>query len=294
MARSRNIKPGFFSSEELGLCDHGARLLFAALWTLADREGRIEDRPMRIRAYAFPYDAVTTDDVGRWLDQLESHGLIARYENGARVICVEKFKKHQNPHMKELPSILPDKPSAGLVLEPDNLDTTSRKVPDLNRTFPHSSCEETGLNPESLILNPESLIPAPSARATLPAKPKQPERDVPDLSDAFTELWNLYPKKGRTREVACRHFFVEILGHLSGDALTRTIRAIQAPIEPGGVWAESDKWAKGYVQNLETYLAQKQWREEPESPGEAKQPGMTEREARIKRQEEIDASWEVT
>jgi len=123
------------------------------------------------------------------------------------------------------------------------------------------------------------------------ATPTQPERNGPDLSDAFDELWNLYPKKGRTREVACRHFFVEILGHLEGDMLTRTIRAIRAPIEPGGVWAESAKWQKGYIQNLETYLAQRQWREEPESASEAVQPGMSDREAAIKRQEEIEDGW---
>ena len=44
MARARNIKPGFFKNEDLAECSPWARLCFAGLWTLADREGRLEDR----------------------------------------------------------------------------------------------------------------------------------------------------------------------------------------------------------------------------------------------------------
>ena len=55
MARAKNIKPGFFTNEQLAECSFAARLLFVGLWTLADREGRLEDRPRRIRAQVFPY-----------------------------------------------------------------------------------------------------------------------------------------------------------------------------------------------------------------------------------------------
>ena len=37
MARARNIKPGFFTNDVLADCDPLARLLFAGLWTVADR-----------------------------------------------------------------------------------------------------------------------------------------------------------------------------------------------------------------------------------------------------------------
>jgi len=33
-----------------------ARLLYPGLWMLADREGRLEDRPLRIKAEILPYD----------------------------------------------------------------------------------------------------------------------------------------------------------------------------------------------------------------------------------------------
>ena len=45
MARARNIKPGFFRNADLVEMPIEARLLFIGLWTLADRSGRLEDRP---------------------------------------------------------------------------------------------------------------------------------------------------------------------------------------------------------------------------------------------------------
>ena len=43
-------------NEELADLDPIARLLFIYLWMLADREGRLEDRPKRIAGRALPYD----------------------------------------------------------------------------------------------------------------------------------------------------------------------------------------------------------------------------------------------
>ena len=42
-------------------CSMSARLLFVGLWTIADRNGRLEDRPKRIRAELFPYDEIDAD-----------------------------------------------------------------------------------------------------------------------------------------------------------------------------------------------------------------------------------------
>lgn len=88
MARARNIKPGFFANEKLAECDPLARLLFAGLWCLADREGRLEDRPKRIRAEVLPYDIC---DAEALLEQLKEHGFILRYEScGSRYIQVNR------------------------------------------------------------------------------------------------------------------------------------------------------------------------------------------------------------
>ena len=73
MARSRNIKPGFFLNDELAECDPLARLLFAGLWCIADREGRLEDRPKRIKAEVLPYDDCDVDEL---LNQLAERSLL--------------------------------------------------------------------------------------------------------------------------------------------------------------------------------------------------------------------------
>lgn len=80
MARARNIKPGFFDNEILGELPALTRLLFIGLWCLADREGRLQDRPKRIKKELLGYDDVTADDVDAMLQQLHDNEFIQRYE----------------------------------------------------------------------------------------------------------------------------------------------------------------------------------------------------------------------
>jgi hypothetical protein len=112
VARARNIKPGFFKNETLAECPPLVRLLFAGLWCLADRAGRLEDRPKRIRAEILPYDDGNVDDM---LNELQRAGFILRYQVGEqRFIQVLNFAKHQNPHCREPESTVPapDEPGA--------------------------------------------------------------------------------------------------------------------------------------------------------------------------------------
>lgn len=105
MARSRNIKPNFFLNEDLASCSPLARLLFAGLWCVADREGRLEDRPKRLKAGLLPYDECDADAL---LSELAARGFIKRYQvEERRYIAVPAFTRHQNPHSKEAASIIP-------------------------------------------------------------------------------------------------------------------------------------------------------------------------------------------
>ncbi len=104
-ARSRNIKPGFFLNDELAELEPLGRILFAGLWTIADREGRLEDRPLRIKASVLPYDEC---NVNKLLNELAAKGFITRYEVGGKeYIAIVKWKRHQNPHKNEQPSTIP-------------------------------------------------------------------------------------------------------------------------------------------------------------------------------------------
>lgn len=106
MARARNIKPGLFRNEILGVADPLYTLLFEGLWLLADREGRLEDRPLRIKGDVFPYREGL--DMPAMLSWLEAAGFIQRYQaNGLALIQILQFTKHQSPHKNEAPSELP-------------------------------------------------------------------------------------------------------------------------------------------------------------------------------------------
>lgn len=115
MARARNIKPGIMENEDLADLDPIARLLFIYLWMLADRDGRLQDRPRKIRAKALPYDDV---DANELLDSLAGSGFIVRYEvKGVKYIQIVNFLKHQKPHSNETVSNLPPCPEELLTME---------------------------------------------------------------------------------------------------------------------------------------------------------------------------------
>ncbi len=163
--RARGIKPGFFKNEALAECTPLARLLFAGLWCLADREGRMEDRPKRIRAELLPYDDGSVEDL---LTELHEAGFILRYTAaGGRFIQVVNFGKHQNPHCKEQASTIPP---------PDMHGASTVQAPDKNRTCPADS-----LFSDSLNLIPDSSSAADAA--VVAGKPADacPHQEIIDL-----------------------------------------------------------------------------------------------------------------
>lgn len=129
MARSRNIKPSFFTNETLAEVSAIGRLLFAGLWTVADREGRLEDRPRKLKVELLPYDEC---DIESLLNSLQKLGFIQRYQvSDKQYIQVLNFTKHQNPHMKEAASTIPapDKHDASPALTLNPLPLTLNPLP---------------------------------------------------------------------------------------------------------------------------------------------------------------------
>lgn len=164
MARTRNIKPGFFKNYVLISKSMAARILFAGLWTMADKEGRLEDRPHQIKVEIFPGDAV---DVDALLNELTTspegeEPFIVRYSvSGKKYIQILKFKEHQNPHQKEAASTIP---------APELTETSpviTRQAPD----EPSKVHGEPGLIP-----SPIHLVPHPEDAAATRATPEQRKR----------------------------------------------------------------------------------------------------------------------
>lgn len=178
MARARNIKPGFYKNEDLAECSIWARFIFPGLWMLADREGRLEDRPKRIKGELLPFDS---QDVEPLLVELAARGFIERYEvEGRAYIQIIAFSKHQNPHHREAESDIPPPKSPRLLPnatndKPEALPTCKEhkarcKPEESPRLDPPKSDLEGGGNPaDSLIPDSgfsDSLIPEEVAAST--------------------------------------------------------------------------------------------------------------------------------
>lgn len=191
--RARNIKPGYFTSDHLLACDPLARILFAGLWCMADREGRLEDRPAKIKVEILPGDACDINELLNQLaDQKEDDGtpaLLIRYHvDGKRYLQIRNFGKHQNPHCKEGLSTIPG-PCEHCVStgqEQGKPDVSTVQAPDQHSINPADS-----LIPDSGFLIPDSKPspppPPPSAAAPgvvagKPATGEAPEE--PDLAAA--------------------------------------------------------------------------------------------------------------
>ena len=130
MARARNIKPSLFKNEILGVADPLLTILFEGLWCLADREGRLEDRPLRIKAEIFPYRENL--DINRYLTELHTLGFIVRYAiDGLSLIYIINFNKHQNPHKTERDSELPGYSDSCEISVKDTLNNGTRPADSL-------------------------------------------------------------------------------------------------------------------------------------------------------------------
>lgn len=193
MARARNIKPSFFTHDELADNDPLGRLLFIGLWTIADYKGELEWRPKRVKAQVLPYDDC---DIEVLAINLEKTGFIRFYSvGGSDYVHIVNFNKHQNPHKNEK-----DKGSDVPAMTSENIAEPSQTI-DLNGVDKITdgieiNREENGTTPaDSLFLIPDScslipdsgnLIPVVKDPMSKPAVIDDRVRQVIDLLNSMT------------------------------------------------------------------------------------------------------------
>ena len=103
--RIRALKPGFFKNELLAELSPWHRLCFQGLWCCADRDGRLQDRPKRLKAEIFPYDDL---DMNMLLWDLSRTGFVIRYKVGEHpYIWIPTWDSHQHPRTDEGSSTFP-------------------------------------------------------------------------------------------------------------------------------------------------------------------------------------------
>ena len=229
MARIRTIKPEFWVDEKVAQLTLGARLLFIGLWSFADDQGYVEDKPRRIRMQIFPDDQF---DVAPWLDELAALGLIVRYDSSSGpVLHIRNWDRHQRV----------DKPSAPRI-DPDSLTLSaspregSRVIHDDSSNSREDSCaslatEGKGSGPGREGKGREWTVP-PSAGADAPRRELAKLDESPTAQTLVGEWVDHCPKKPPGSVVA------QIGKHL---------RAMLAEgIDPGDVRAGLVAWhAKG-------------------------------------------------
>lgn len=231
--RSRNIKPDFFIDEDLSELPFETRLLFIGLWCAADREGRVEDRPKRLKAQVFPFDNV---DIDKMLAQLQKSGHIIRYSvDGVKVVLINNFTKHQSPHHTEKGSALP---------------CFNGEAPEDHGEAPEdheSSTVEIPLIPDSGLMIPDSrsLIPDPRLASAKKA----------DLLQGFAEWYAIFPRKEGKKDAekawAARKPNEETRQRIMADTAQR---------------ATSDQWTKDggkYCPLPATYIRGERWEDVP-------------------------------
>jgi hypothetical protein len=175
VARSRNIKPGFFTNEDLVELDFATRILFAGLWTVADKAGRLEDRPKKIKIAVFPADDL---DIDSMLTALAGKNFITRYSvGGVAYIQINAWAKHQNPHHTEKASTIPPPQSNGGLTVKEPLEAGGNK-------------ERDGGNPADSLI-PDSLIPSvPNGTDSGPAPRAAPPTPPPPFDGRNAEVLN--------------------------------------------------------------------------------------------------------
>lgn len=208
MARNRTLKPGFFTNEDLCSLPFETRLLFAGLWTLADRSGRLEDRPKRIHAELFPYDVVLNVDA--MLSALENGGFVYRYLIGeSRYIQIACFFKHQTPHPHEIASKI--QPIPFDLADSKACRDFSRQCRDMSYQAP-SVCPSGSSSLQGLRVL-QDLHPVSSGKPpeetyhdSAPKPPRKRSTGNPEQEVWFNEFRELFVWKWEGEDVAKRLF----------------------------------------------------------------------------------------
>lgn len=201
MARARNIKPSFFTNEQLAdNCPLG-RLLFIGLWTLADHKGDLEWKERTIKIQILPWDDC---DIKKLAITLDKSGLIRFYSDGDKIyLNIINFIKHQNPHRNEK-----EKGSDIPAYSESFRQLIDLKELTINRDLSRVILEGSHSNPaESLIPLTDSPILKPEScnkhsESSAEASDLAFRGEVIKLNHSDFEKWKkLYPKIDLTREL---------------------------------------------------------------------------------------------
>jgi len=127
MPRIRSVKPEIWDDVAVGEVSLHARLLFVGLITQADDDGYLPGNPKWIDSKIFPYDELSTDEIQKWVQELDSVGLIHHYEvDGKAYIRLPSWENHQSVDKRyHTPTKLPGAPAERSPQVPQSRDEST-------------------------------------------------------------------------------------------------------------------------------------------------------------------------
>lgn len=264
MPRSRNIKPGFFTNDELA--EHNStlgRLFFIGLWCHCDYKGDVEWRPSKLKAQILPYDNCDVTEIAINLDK--SRFIMFYSHQGKIYLRVNNFTKHQNPHPNERKagSDIPEFNKEGRQL----IDFTTLTI---NRDLSRSDNEDSISNPaDSLILIPDSLILIPDSANR-------------DYAHDFANVWNMFTgkfgEKGAKAKAKAQYMKLKPNDDLYFEIENAIYRQIQDKTEK----LENGDFYQSFP-HVERWIRDKRWTDEIVKPiTTAKQSGSAKSDAALR------------
>ena len=240
MARARNIKPGFFTNDDLGDLSPLARLSFIGLWGQADFNGNMKYKPKRLKVEVLPYDNA---DFAELVNELAAAGFVRIYEvAGERYLHVVNFDRHQRPHKNEvlrgteIPQPVTDNDLNGTAQKQERTETEQGR--DENRSNP----------PDTGYRIPDTVSPQPD---TGEGTSSTPSGDSPTEADADKATREFPLKDGTTYRVS-EDFVSELI-----DAFPNI--DVEAELKKARVWLIGSpakrKTSSGMARFLNTWMS---------------------------------------
>ena len=150
MARKRMIDPNIWQSEDFGKLSNLAKLIFIALFSLADDEGRGRCNPTYLKSTIFPYNEdLRSADVEVALSEISRTMSVIFYSyDGSSyysLLSWNTFQKIDKPSKSNIPEYDENNIEIRLLFDEDSTNVRRRVAPNKNRieyNNPSSSDEE--------------------------------------------------------------------------------------------------------------------------------------------------------
>jgi hypothetical protein len=227
--RIRTVKPQFFQDERLYDIEINTglpiRVIFIGLWCVADREGRFDWNPRRLKVQILPHDESV--DFGAALEALSEGGFIFDYHSGGKDFgCIPGFRSHQVINNRESPSSRPDPVS-------DDPEKPSVEKPSVEKPSAKKPVVE------------KPVVEKPVVEKPVVEKPvvEKPVVEKPVADRVVTDLDRRACKVLRSLGVSCSE---DSLWRLGGEVQNMIMNSAQQLDDEGvaRICANADAWKK--------------------------------------------------